>query len=135
MKLFFIFGMVVLSLAPWLPGSMNAGSYLNMQKLWLSLLIISIAGTILVFTFVAKAKQWLSTGIPFKVVDGAQKIQLTADKWFRMGWANRFAQNLIEFVRRLVGGINKVLEGEGGILWALVFLALLLSLLIGTVRG
>jgi hypothetical protein len=135
MKLFFIFGMVVLTLAPWLPGFLNAGSFLSPKMLWLSLIISLVAGLILIFTFVAKAKQWLSVAIPFQMVNAAQKVHVATEGWFRMAWANRFIQNLIEFIRKLVAGVNKVLEGEGGILWALVFLALLLSLLIGSVSG
>jgi hypothetical protein len=46
-----------------------------------------------------------------------------------MSWFYRPVQSLYEAVGQLIGWLSRVFEGEGGILWALVFLAMLATIL------
>jgi hypothetical protein len=50
---------------------------------------------------------------------------------FRLDWLYRFFGFLIRIVQRLLEFITGILEGEGGLLWVFVLLALLLSLISG----
>ncbi|HWQ04674.1 MAG TPA: hypothetical protein VN452_04910 [Longilinea sp.] len=51
-------------------------------------------------------------------------------RFFGFRWLYTFLRDFMGLVRRLVEGFSLVLEGEGGVLWAMVLLALLLTLLI-----
>lgn len=50
--------------------------------------------------------------------------------FFSLRWLYATLQDFLGLVRRLVEGFSLVLEGEGGVLWAMVLLALLLTILI-----
>lgn len=49
--------------------------------------------------------------------------------FFGFRWLYALLQDLMGALRRLVDGLSLILEGEGGVLWALVLLALLMTLL------
>jgi hypothetical protein len=48
---------------------------------------------------------------------------------FRLNWLYRILQGLFQFSERMVNALTSSLEGEGGILWSLLILVLILSLL------
>jgi hypothetical protein len=48
---------------------------------------------------------------------------------FRLEWFYRLALIGINFFSRILGGFSIILEGEGGILWTILLLVLLISLL------
>jgi|SRR5271157_102079 len=52
---------------------------------------------------------------------------------FRLGWFYRIVQSLYLFLERIVHALTSTLEGDGGILWSLLILVLILSL-ISTLR-
>jgi hypothetical protein len=54
-----------------------------------------------------------------------------ADSVFSLNWLYNGFWFIYHRLRLLTGFITEVLEGEGGILWALLFLVLLLALLAG----
>lgn len=60
--------------------------------------------------------------IPDRMVELIRKV-------FSLGWLYRFLWEVFQTLRRLVNTLTFVLEGQGGILWALVLLLLLLALL------
>lgn len=55
-------------------------------------------------------------------------------KWltsfFNLRWLYALLNDFMRSIRRLVEGLSVILEGEGGVLWVLVLLALLLTLLL-----
>lgn len=57
------------------------------------------------------------------------RVFLQLDKVFSLRWAYTVIGWAFAAVERLVSGISFILEGEGGVLWTLVFLVVLLSLL------
>jgi hypothetical protein len=74
----------------------------------------------------------------------AQGRALTSRRWYaatagwvvarlgslmRLNWLYAFAWWLFTLARRLVAALNVVFEGEGGVLWALLLLALLVTLI------
>jgi hypothetical protein len=50
-------------------------------------------------------------------------------EFFSMGWFYGLLWGAYHLLRRGISSINLILEGEGGILWTLLLLTLLLSLL------
>ncbi|MGD0610106.1 MAG: hypothetical protein ABSB41_01220 [Anaerolineales bacterium] len=56
----------------------------------------------------------------------------TPTRWteiFRLNWLYRILQSLYRFLEQIVNTITSSLEGDGGILWSLLILVLILSLL------
>jgi hypothetical protein len=49
------------------------------------------------------------------------------DTFFSFGWMTRIYDFLFGFIQKIVTLITGVLEGEGGILWAILLLVLLIS--------
>lgn len=94
-------------LAPSLPAE-NA-------LLWPLILVVAIAGL-----GVLAYRQKVS--IP-------DRVFLQLDKVFSLRWIYQVIGWAFAAVERLVSGITFILEGEGGVLWTLVFLVMLLSLL------
>jgi hypothetical protein len=62
--------------------------------------------------------------IKFPKVAETEKI---LDTFFGFGWMTRINDFLFGFIQRIVTLITSVLEGEGGILWAIVLLVLMIS--------
>ncbi len=58
-----------------------------------------------------------------------------ARQFFSLDWLYRSIWILYQLLRRLIDWITAILEGDGGILWAMLLLALLLSLLSRQVLG
>ncbi|MGD2026245.1 MAG: hypothetical protein PVI99_00395 [Anaerolineales bacterium] len=56
-------------------------------------------------------------------------VYLQLDKFFSLRWTYTLVDWGFKLVRRVVDGISFLLEGEGGVLWTLVILAILISLL------
>lgn len=94
-------------LAPALPA---AGA-----PLWPLILVVAIAGL-----GVLAYRQKVS--IP-------EQVFLQLDAVFSLRWAYKVIGWGFAAIERLVSGITFILEGEGGVLWTLVFLVMLLSLL------
>ena len=56
-------------------------------------------------------------------------VFLQLDRFFSLRWIYTLVDWGFKLVRRVVDGITFLLEGEGGVLWTLVILAILISLL------
>jgi hypothetical protein len=55
-----------------------------------------------------------------------------ASRWteiFRLDWLYRFLAGIYRLFAAVAGLINSLLEGEGGILWSLLLMVLILSIL------
>lgn len=80
--------------------------------------LLAIAG----FAGLGALAYWRKVRIPATVF-----IQL--DKVFSLRWIDRLLEWSGKALEQLVAGITLLLEGDGGVLWALVFLAMLVSIL------
>jgi hypothetical protein len=49
--------------------------------------------------------------------------------FFRLEWAYQLLGMIFQLLQRIVQMITTILEGEGGVLWVLLLLALLVSLI------
>lgn len=56
-------------------------------------------------------------------------FQNVLDPLFSLGWLRRLTGSAYTLVGRIIAGINSVLEGEGGVLWAILILILLVAYL------
>jgi hypothetical protein len=98
-------------------------------------LIAALLVLILVFTFLERPRKWLDSAIPAGIKTIAKVVGESSEKLIDSGWARRVINVSSGSVKGLINSTNSILEGEGGILWAFVFLALLLSLLISSIGG
>ncbi|MFZ5820098.1 MAG: hypothetical protein ACOYYJ_09355 [Chloroflexota bacterium] len=70
---------------------------------------------------------WLSPRLAMLTPARAHWVRPGASSW--MDWLFRFLWNLYRMFGRLAYAFSSILEGEGGIMWALLFLAFFIALL------
>jgi hypothetical protein len=58
----------------------------------------------------------------------SEEVFSALDYVFSLGWFYRLMEQVFADIRKAVAFINTILEGQGGILWAILLLTLLLSL-------
>jgi hypothetical protein len=137
MRLFATFGMGILLLTPWLDWVISLDTSRALAA-WLPALVINVL-----------LAAWVSVHYLFKVdfaslLSPYAKLLETADQWGRrtdrflhFEWLYRFLGSIYSLAGRIMNWFNTLMEEQGGVLWAIVFFALLLSLLLsrGVVNG
>jgi hypothetical protein len=115
--------LIYLGVAGW-PGSLTPGLW------WAALISVSIATLIGIWALRAQRKEngerllpagWYTPGAVF-IVRGINYV-------FSLSWFYWFLRTLYRGLGLAVGVVADILEGDGGILWVLVLLSLLISLL------
>jgi hypothetical protein len=135
MKMFFAVGLGLVTVAPLIPGLWQLGKGSSLQYFGISAGIFLIFLLIMVFSLVEKARMWLTSAIPVGLKMAAKQTGTAWEKLFASEWIQRTVELFSGAIHWLINSTNTILEGEGGILWSFVFLALLLSLLISGVGG
>lgn len=133
-RFFYIVGMVFLLLAPWVVEAWYFSEWLTFSGIISSLAVIILLGIVLTLTFNIKVRSMILAKIPTRFSALAEKAGFVLQQFFRFDWFYRFIGVFVNLLERMLNSINAILEGEGGILWALVFLVLLVSL-ISSVKG
>jgi hypothetical protein len=122
-------GLIVLALTPWI-SLIWKESLLQLAEGWWNALIligIIIAG-ILFYRFVRTRLDRSDRVTQFSrdlAVTGIRGLRTV----FRFEWLLNLSSWLYRQLQRVVWFLEGILEGEGGFLWSLVFLALLISVL------
>ena len=65
----------------------------------------------------------------------ARPVGAVLNNLFRFDWLYRLIEGIFFIVQRFIQAVTVILEGEGGVLWVLVLLALLASLLMSSGAG
>lgn len=129
-KLFYIAGMLFLILVPWLNGLWQFSTWMDLSGLISGIATTILLGIILVIQYVNKIRSIFDRFVPtFK------RIGQILEKFFHFDWLYRVLRLLLLLLEKMLNSVNSILEGEGGILWALVFLVLLISLITGVKGG
>jgi hypothetical protein len=129
MKFFYLLGILLTAIALWIPGLWQSAERNNSQLLLVSFVVFLLEALLLVFLYVPRVKEVVKESFPFDLGSGIRAYEKTAESGSLSRRIFNALDILYEIIRRLVNGFNTILEGEGGILWAVVFLALLMSLL------
>ena len=124
-------GLYLLALAGWLLAFIGWPQSLTIGNVWASSISFLLALAFALWYWRIRPtlpagqleKSWLVI-LFSRVAAGLSVI-------FRLDWLYRFFGFLIRIVQRLLEFITGILEGEGGLLWVFVLLALLLSLISG----
>jgi hypothetical protein len=119
-------GIGVLILTQWVVFIRTLPTSFTMDFWWCSVLVVLL--TLLVFI-------WRMRKFPERINRSLSKIEglfegeaaRTLGMIFRFGWLTRIINGLFSLIQQFIGFITSVLEGEGGILWAILLLALLIS--------
>lgn len=118
---------IALGLVGW-PGSLTLGVW------WLGaasgLIVIGSALLIRRLGLSSPSFQIPSSG---KFSDVLNRILPILEKIFRLGWLYRFLWWVFQLLKRILTGFSSILESEGGVLWTILLLVLLISALLGGV--
>jgi hypothetical protein len=125
-KIIYPLGLAILIVSQWVIFIRNLPASFTFIYWWCGVIVMILA--LLIFL-------WKQRILPIKVTQKLTRFTLPGrfnlegwmDTIFGMGWftiAARVAFGLVQWIMNLIAG---VLEGEGGILWAILLLALLIS--------
>ncbi|NMB87719.1 MAG: hypothetical protein GYA17_05135 [Chloroflexi bacterium] len=78
-----------------------------------------------------RARQAMPVPAPVGVVaDFGRRMGSSLASFFRLDWVYQFITSVYVLLQGVLGFLTQILEGEGGLLWALVLVALLATLII-----
>lgn len=121
-------GIAIFAISQWIIFIRTLPASFSFETWWCGVLVMVL--TLAVFFWKAgfvpkRARKW---GERFR---GLERLKIGArlESFFSFGWFNRIVAVFFEAVHWLLNLISGVLEGEGGILWAILLLVLLISYL------
>lgn len=122
-------GLLVLVISHWLIGFLGLVDSPQLGVWWASALsVVLTAGA---FIVIRRNRAAFSEGGRARwVLLLIQRVGQPLSFFFRLDWVYSLLSAIYGLVQRLVTLITIILEGDGGVLWALVFLALLVTLAI-----
>jgi hypothetical protein len=130
MKFFYLIGMGLLILSPWCILLFKTTGWNQTHYWWVSVIELVIFAVVFGANRVKFIREKLSSN---QIKQGVKLLAPYANgvnRFFYFDWLYRFLGFLFEIQRVIINGFNLIFEGEGGILWAVVFLVLLASLLV-----
>ncbi len=125
-KVVFPAGLGILILTQWVIFIRGLPTSLSFEYWWCGITVLILTMLLLLWrlkklpAFVYRALN----RIKFPKVVETERI---LDTFFGFGWITKIYDFLFGFIQKIVTLITNVLEGEGGILWAILLLALLIS--------
>lgn len=133
MQLFYAAGLILLALSPWVTLIWRF-TVIRSEYSWSTPIICLVVITIMVLIMRRKIWDWIVQRqpvqkllVPFTL---AGKILNTL---FQFDWFFYLLRRVFDFFARPLKFFVNLLEGDGGLLWAFVFLALISSILIGDI--
>jgi hypothetical protein len=130
MKLFSLLGMTILVLSPWTIILFKVQGWNQTSFWWVALILLLVFSVIISIKYVHFIKARISNSQVNKLFLRFFPFGKAINHFFHFEWIYPLFAFLFNIFRRIVNELNLILAGEGGILWALVFLALLVSLLV-----
>ncbi len=124
-------GLILLALSGWLITVLGNSGGLNSGVWWASAAAIILAAGIFWFLRVVKPLPVKVGSETSMITTAIHSVSSVLSAIFRLNWAYRIMWGAFQTLQRLIEFITHVLEGEGGVLWALLLLALLLTILAG----
>jgi hypothetical protein len=142
-------GLMVLILAQWVIALLGWNGSLTMGVWWESVAVAVIAAAGIVLAYSLRGFFALANA-PDENASAAQRSVAATARWVRtflrragmvmggilaLNWLYRFIRWLYQGLQNVILLLTAMLEGEGGILWALVILALIISLILTGTGG
>ncbi|PKN98057.1 MAG: hypothetical protein CVU42_14140 [Chloroflexi bacterium HGW-Chloroflexi-4] len=133
MQFFYTVGLILLSISPWITLIWRF-PIIRSEVNWIAPITCLTIIAIMVVLFRRKIWDWLIQKqavqrlfIPFKLVGKILNV------FFQFEWFFTFLRFLFDLFSKPLKFFVNLLEGDGGLLWAFVFLALISSILIGDI--
>lgn len=117
-------GLLIPSIAAWLIGATQTGS-LSLGRWWAAPLTLLFAS----FSMLLFHRPVQRSGPQPWLDQAARRAGQELANFLNLNWAYRLLWWLYRQIEKLINLLSLLLEGDGGVLWVLVLLALLLSLL------
>jgi len=125
-KVVFPAGIIILILTQWIIFIRGLPATLSFEYWWCGVIVIIF--TILLFLWrMKKLPQIFYRGNTEFNNSRTKDFEKNLDTVFGFGWFFKTTNILFRFVQKMVAFITDILEGEGGILWAILLLTLLIS--------
>ncbi len=133
MQLFYTSGLIILAISSWITLIWRFAT-IKSEINWIPPIICIMVITILGLMLRRKTWDWLIQKqpvqrllVPFTLAGNI------LNTFFRFDWFFSLLRQIFEFFSRPLRFFVNLLEGDGGLLWAFVFLALISSILIGDI--
>lgn len=123
-------GLILLSLTPWIIELFTLKEISRYRNWGFIAVFLALFGIIIFLGFLRRRDITKISILEKKIRKRLDPIILYADKFFSFRWLERIFKVIGLFLANMINLLVRVLEGDGGILWSFLFLALLASLLI-----
>ncbi|GEM_PF-981960 len=129
-RLFQIFGLIILMISPWISEIFILGKISSLNYWWYAVVLCVVTGLIMTARFYLNHETQRNIRTKFLIRRGFDSALLISERFFRFEWITRIMKGIGEFIAVSMNLLIRILEGDGGILWSFLFLVLLASLLI-----
>ena len=130
-KVVYSLGLVIFIVSYWLVGVFGWEGSFTLGNWWGSTIsvVLCLGGGIGIW-LLNRRSRW-----PMEINEGwfilfVRKVSAIIGQVLNLNWLYQFAAFIFRIMQRLVNFVALILEGEGGILWALVLLVLIISFLL-----
>ena len=125
-KVVFPAGLGILILSQWIIFIRNLPASFSFTYWWFGVAVFILA--LLIYLFQLRILPASITQKMSRIIEAGKTTYATRlDVVFSLNWLYKFSRVAFNLVQRILNLVSGVLEGEGGILWAILLLALLIS--------
>jgi hypothetical protein len=135
MKLFHGFSLGFLAISLWLTGIWQFSQWAVTNNWWVGVFVTIVTAVILLFQYSKRLSERIQAARFYVIKKPLLSIGFVLDRFLQFGWFYQLIRFVLGFFQRIISTLNFILEGEGGVLWAMVFLALLISLIANSKGG
>jgi hypothetical protein len=129
MRLFYQVGLGILYFSPWVTLIWNFQADTETNILWAPITCVSIIGVSIVINRLKVLRALKSLTGEMQLEIWVNRIGNLVDRFFSFNWLIKFLTLIFKVSRRVSTVIITMLEGDGGLIWAILFLVLLASIL------
>lgn len=119
-------GLIFLFASYWIVFILNSGFQFSLRVLWASIPVSLIVFAFSVFYFHYRPENQYSEWARVS----SERVTAFVSDLLKFNWLYSFIWNLFQFLQSLVLRVSLILEGNGGMIWVFVLLALVLTLTI-----
>lgn len=131
MKMFYAIGLILLFIVPWLTLIWRFKDIRSFIFWYGPVLLLIMIASLLIFRKSKIDRKFLELSYVRKAIGHIGFIGKYLEIVFTFDWLFRLLRKIYEILFRIMQFFISTLEGDGGLLWALLFLALLASVIIG----
>ncbi len=124
-------GLIILAVSGWLIAVLSHPGGLSVGVWWASVISFALAFPIFFLLRLIETRELENQIDQNRYVVSVKRISSLISPIMRLSWVYRLLWNIFIGLQRLLDMITRMLEGEGGVLWTVLLVALLLTILAG----